>query len=152
MRPSSSGPAIASFGWGREDYDQLAGAVVAGHVIECGTQATGGNFSGFGTIDTSRPLGFPIAEISDDGSVVITKHEGTGGAVTIDTVTAQLVYEVGGPSYLGPDVSSRLDTMTLTQQGPIASRSPASPARRRRRRRRSASTRSAGSATASSSC
>ncbi len=112
------GPAIASFGWGREDYDALAGAVVAGHVIECGTQATGGNFSGFGTIDTSRPLGFPIAEISEDGSVVITKHEGTGGAVTIDTVTAQLVYEVGGPAYLGPDVSSRLDTMTLTQQGP----------------------------------
>ncbi|MDR7085630.1 hypothetical protein J2X11_000469 [Aeromicrobium panaciterrae] len=112
------GPAIASFGWGREDYDALAGAVVAGHVIECGTQATGGNFSGFGTIDTSRPLGFPIAEISDDGSVVITKHEGTGGAVTVDTVTAQLVYEVGGPAYLGPDVSSRLDTMTLTQQSP----------------------------------
>ncbi len=112
------GPAIAEFGWGREDYDALAGAVVAGHVIECGTQATGGNFSGFGSIDTSRPLGFPIAEISEDGSVVVTKHEGTGGAVTIDTVTAQLVYEVGGPSYLGPDVSSRLDTMTLTQQGP----------------------------------
>ncbi|WP_332644904.1 acyclic terpene utilization AtuA family protein [Aeromicrobium sp.] len=112
------GPAIAEFGWGREDHDALAGAVVAGHVIECGTQATGGNFSGFGTIDTSKPLGFPIAEISEDGSVVITKHEGTGGAVTIDTVTAQLVYEVGGPSYLGPDVSTRLDTMTLTQQGP----------------------------------
>ncbi len=112
------GPAIADLGWGREDYDLLAAAVVAGHVIECGTQATGGNFSGFGSIDTSKPLGFPIAEISSDGSVVITKHEGTGGAVTIDTVTAQLVYEVGGPTYLGPDVSARLDTMTLTQEGP----------------------------------
>ena len=112
------GPAIAHFGWGRDDLDQLAGAVVAGHIIECGTQATGGNFSGFREIDTSLPLGFPIAEIDADGSVVITKHEGTGGAVTIDTVTAQLVYEVGGPAYLGPDVSTRLDTITLTQESP----------------------------------
>lgn len=112
------GPAIAEFGWGRDDLDQLAGAVVAGHVIECGTQATGGNFSGFASVDMSTPLGFPIAEISDDGSVVITKHDGTGGAVTVDTVTAQLVYEVGSPAYLGPDVSTRLDTMTLAQEGP----------------------------------
>ncbi|GAA3519253.1 DUF1446 domain-containing protein [Aeromicrobium panaciterrae] len=112
------GPAIAEFGWSRDDFDQLAGAVVAGHVIECGTQATGGNFSGFGTLDMTRPPGFPIAEISADGSVVITKHAGAGGAVTVDTVTAQLVYEVGGPAYLGPDVSARLDSMTLTQQGP----------------------------------
>jgi hypothetical protein len=117
------GPAIAHFGWKRDDLDQLAGAVVAGHVIECGTQATGGNFSGFTALSTGsssgwdRPLGFPIAEISADGSVVITKHDGTGGAVTVDTVTAQLVYEVGGPVYLGPDVSTRLDTMTLTQAG-----------------------------------
>lgn len=112
------GPAIAHFGWGRDDLDQLAGAVVAGHVIECGTQATGGNFSGFANVDMSAPLGFPIAEIAADGSVVITKHEGTGGAVAVDTVTAQLVYEVGGPAYLGPDVTTRLDTMTLTQEGP----------------------------------
>jgi hypothetical protein len=112
------GPAIAEFGWGREDFDQLAGAVVAGHVIECGTQATGGNFSGFTELDMSMPLGFPIAEISADGTVVVTKHEGTGGAVTVDTVTAQLVYEVGSAVYLGPDVSTRLDTMTLTQEAP----------------------------------
>jgi len=112
------GPAISRFGWGRDDLDQLAGAVVAGHVIECGTQATGGNFAGFAALDLSAPLGFPIAEIEADGSVVITKHEGTGGAVTVDTVTAQLVYEVGSPLYLGPDVSTRLDTMTLVQQGP----------------------------------
>lgn len=112
------GPAIAHFGWGRDDLDQLAGAVVAGHVIECGTQATGGNFSGFREIDMNRPLGFPIAELDHLGNSVITKHEGTGGAVTVDTVTAQLVYEVGGPSYLGPDVSTRLDTMTLTQEAP----------------------------------
>lgn len=111
------GPAIAHFGWGRDDLDQLAGAVVAGHVIECGTQATGGNFAGFTTIDMSTPLGFPIAEVAADGSCVITKHEGTGGAVTVDTVTAQLVYEVGSPVYLGPDVSTRLDTMSVKQVG-----------------------------------
>ncbi|MEV7397836.1 acyclic terpene utilization AtuA family protein [Aeromicrobium sp. NPDC092404] len=112
------GPAIAHFGWGRDDLDRLAGAVVAGHVIECGTQATGGNFAGFTNVDMSTALGFPIAEIGEDGSAVITKHAGTGGAVTVDTVTAQLVYEIGGPVYLGPDVSTRLDTMTLTQDGP----------------------------------
>lgn len=112
------GPAIAHFGWGRDDLDRLAGAVVAGHVIECSTQATGGNFAGFTHVDMSTPLGFPIAEVAEDGSVVITKHEGTGGAVTVDTVTAQLVYEVQSPLYLGPDVSTRLDTLTLTQEGP----------------------------------
>ena len=112
------GPAIAHHGWGRDDLDALAGAVVAGHVIECGTQATGGNFSGFTSIDLSVPLGFPIAEVAADGSCVITKHDGTGGAVTVDTVTAQLMYEVGGPVYLGPDVSTRLDTMSVTHDGP----------------------------------
>ena len=112
------GPAIAHFGWGRDDLDALAGAVVAGHVIECGTQATGGNFAGFKDVDMSTSLGFPIAEITADGSVVITKHDGTGGGVTVDTVTAQLVYEVAGPVYLGPDVSTRLDTMVLAQEGP----------------------------------
>ncbi|MBC7594633.1 MAG: DUF1446 domain-containing protein, partial [Kineosporiaceae bacterium] len=111
------GPAIAHFGWEREDFDKLAGAVVAGHIIECGTQASGGNFSGFTSIDLGRP-GFPIAEISDDGSLVITKHSGTSGAVTVDTVTAQLVYEITGEAYLGPDVTTHLDTMTLTQSGP----------------------------------
>ncbi|MGH3331242.1 MAG: acyclic terpene utilization AtuA family protein, partial [Nocardioidaceae bacterium] len=87
------GPAVAHFGWDTTAYDELAGAVVAGHVIECGTQATGGNFSGFRSIrPDTRPIGFPLAEISADGSSVITKHAGTGGAVTTDTVTAQLVY------------------------------------------------------------
>ncbi|MEH3033923.1 MAG: DUF1446 domain-containing protein [Aeromicrobium erythreum] len=112
------GPAIHAHGWGRDDLDQLAGALVAGHVIECGTQATGGNFSGFRGIDTTRPLGFPIAEIAADGTSVITKHETHGGAVTVDTVTAQLVYEVGGPAYLNPDVVAHLDTVRLTQDGP----------------------------------
>ncbi|WP_167006908.1 acyclic terpene utilization AtuA family protein [Mumia sp. ZJ430] len=113
------GPAIHAYGWGREDYDALAGAVVAGHVVECGAQATGGNFSGFATLDPKVLLhpGFPIAEVAADGSSVITKHEGTGGAVTVDTVTAQLVYEIGGPAYAGPDVVTHLDSIVLTQDG-----------------------------------
>ena len=116
------GPAIAHHGWGRDDFDALAGAVVAGHVIECGTQATGGNFAGFtrlmaeGAFD--RPLGFPIAEIDADGSFVITKHEGTGGAVTVDTVTAQLMYEIQGEQYLNPDVTTHFSTIQLSQEGP----------------------------------
>jgi hypothetical protein len=113
------GPAIAHFGWTRTSYDELAGATVAGHVIECGTQATGGNFSGFRDLPLdARPLGFPLAEIAADGSCVITKHDGTGGMVTVDTVTAQLMYEVQGPTYLGPDVTTRLDTIVLADDGP----------------------------------
>ncbi|HVV22444.1 MAG TPA: acyclic terpene utilization AtuA family protein, partial [Pseudonocardiaceae bacterium] len=111
------GPAAAHFGWSRTDHDALAGATVAGHVIECGAQATGGNYSFFTELpDMGRP-GFPIAEIDADGSAVITKHPGTGGAVTVETVTAQLLYEIGGPRYLGPDVTSRFDTITLTGDG-----------------------------------
>lgn len=112
------GPAAAHFGWARDDFDRLAGAVVAGHVIECGTQATGGNFSWFTEIpDLTRP-GFPIAEIADDGSSVITKHPGTGGAVTVDTVTAQLLYEITGGRYAGPDVTARMDSIRLSDDGP----------------------------------
>ncbi|MGV9739834.1 acyclic terpene utilization AtuA family protein [Nocardia farcinica] len=112
------GPAAAHFGWGRTDYDALAGAVVAGHIIECGTQATGGNYAFFTELpDLGRP-GFPIAEIRRDGSSVITKHAGTGGAVTVDTVEAQLMYEIQGARYAGPDVTARLDSIRLTQEGP----------------------------------
>lgn len=112
------GPAIAHFDWQRTDYDRLAGAVVAGHVIECGTQATGGNFAFFTELpDLGRP-GFPLAEIRADGSSVITKHAGSGGAVTVDTVAAQLMYEIQGARYAGPDVTTRLDTVELTADGP----------------------------------
>ncbi|WP_028479425.1 acyclic terpene utilization AtuA family protein [Nocardia sp. CNY236] len=112
------GPAAAHFGWDRTDYDRLAGAVVAGHVIECGTQATGGNYAFFTELaDLGRP-GFPIAEIRADGSSVITKHARTGGAVTLDTVEAQLMYEIQGARYAGPDVTTRLDTIRLDQDGP----------------------------------
>jgi hypothetical protein len=112
------GPAVAHFGWTLESYDELAAAVVAGHVIECGTQATGGNFSGFLSLpNRDRPLGFPIAELEADGSCVITKHAGTGGAVTVDTVTAQLVYEIQSTYYLNPDVTVDLASLTLEQAG-----------------------------------
>lgn len=112
------GPAAAHFGWARTDYDRLAGAIAAGHVIECGAQATGGNYSFFTELaDLTRP-GFPLAEIYPDGSSVITKHPGTGGAVTIGTVTAQLLYEIGGARYANPDATLRLDTVALSADGP----------------------------------
>ncbi len=112
------GPAVAHHGWTPQQYDELAGAVVAGHVLECGTQATGGNFSGFAGLDRSRPLGFPVAEIAADGSSVITKQAGTGGGVTVDTVTAQLVYEIQSTRYVGPDVTVDLASIQLSDAGP----------------------------------
>jgi hypothetical protein len=112
------GPAIAHHGWSRTSYDELAGAVVAGHIIECGTQATGGNFSGFLDLDRdARPLGFPVAEIDTDGSFVVTKQPGTGGLVSLDTVTAQLLYEVQSTHYLGPDVTTDLASIRLAEDG-----------------------------------
>ncbi|MGW3861844.1 acyclic terpene utilization AtuA family protein [Streptomyces sp. NPDC005047] len=112
-----TGPAAAHFGWAATDYDRLAGAVVAGHLLECGAQTTGGNYAFFQDGDVRRP-GFPLAEIHADGTSVITKHDGTGGFVDTGTVTAQLLYETGGARYAGPDVTARLDTVRLTQDGP----------------------------------
>jgi hypothetical protein len=112
------GPAAAHFGWGRRDHDRLAGAVAAGHVIECGAQATGGNYSFFTEIPDLDHAGFPLAEIRSDGSSVITKHPGTGGQVSIGTVTAQLLYEINGARYANPDVTARFDTIKLCQDGP----------------------------------
>ncbi|WP_128983971.1 acyclic terpene utilization AtuA family protein [Streptomyces roseicoloratus] len=115
-----TGPAQWFFGWGPEAYDELAGAVVAGHVLECGTQATGGNYAFFTDHDPAvlRRPGFPLAELHADGSAVITKHPGTGGVVDVGTVTAQLLYETAGARYPGPDVTARLDSVRLTQEGP----------------------------------
>jgi Acyclic terpene utilisation family protein AtuA len=112
------GPAAAHFGWGRTDYDQLAGAVAAGHIIECGAQATGGNYAFFTEIDDLTHPGFPLAEVRADGSSVITKHPGTGGAVSVGTVTAQMLYEITGARYANPDVTLRVDTIQLSTQGP----------------------------------
>lgn len=114
------GPAAHFHGWTPTQYDALAGAVVAGHVIECGTQAVGGNFSGFLSLPAAareQKMGFPLAEIAADGSCVITKHAGTGGAVTVDTVTAQLVYEIQSAHYLNPDVTTHLESIEIAQAG-----------------------------------
>ena len=120
------GPAAWHHGWQPGDLDALAGATVAGHLLECGAQVTGGNFSLFADLldapgarpDLFDKVGFPLAEIAEDGSCVITKHPGTGGAVTVATVTEQLLYECTGVAYGGPDVISRFDTVTLTQKAP----------------------------------
>jgi hypothetical protein len=112
------GPAAWWFGWQRQDWDKLAGAAVAGHIIECGAQATGGNYSFIEEVPSFLNVGYPIAEIFADGSFVITKHPGTGGLVSIDTVKAQLLYEVRGPKYLTPDVAARFDTIEISQEGP----------------------------------
>jgi len=112
------GPAAWWHGWDRTDFDRLAGAVIAGHVIECGPQACGGNYSFLSEITDRRYPGFPIAEVAADGSSVITKHDGTGGLVSPGTVTAQLLYEIDGPAYLGPDVVSHFDSVALAQAGP----------------------------------
>ncbi len=118
------GPAAWHHGWQRSDVDQLAGGVVAGHVIECSAQATGGNYSFFHEIDGHDEIGgrarfgFPWAEVAADGSCVIGKHDGTGGVVNVETVTSQLLYEIGGPEYLGPDVTARFDTIGVEQVGP----------------------------------
>ncbi len=111
------GPAAAHFGWARTDYDALAGAVAAGHIIECGAQATGGNYAFFTEVADLTHAGFPLAEIYPDGSSIITKHRGTGGAVTVGTVTAQLLYEIGGARYPNPDVTLRVDTIELSEEG-----------------------------------
>ncbi len=114
----AAGPAAWWHGWRRDDWDALAGAVLAGHVIECGPQATGGNYSFLDEIADRRYPGFPVAEIAADGSSVITKHDGTGGLVSVGTVTAQLLYEIAGPAYLGPDVVAHFDTVRVGQAGP----------------------------------
>lgn len=96
------GPAAWWHAWAPADWDRLAGAVVAGYVIECGPQATGGNYAFLDEITDRRYPGFPIGEVAEDGSSVITKHPGTGGLVSVGTVTAQLLYEIAEPAYLGP--------------------------------------------------
>jgi hypothetical protein len=112
------GPAMWRFGWQRDDWDRLAAAVVAGHVIECSAQCTGGNYSFLDEVPSLEHPGFPIAEMHEDGSFVITKHPGTDGLVSVGTVTAQLLYEISSPRYANPDVVARFDTIRLEQEGP----------------------------------
>lgn len=111
------GPAAWKFGWERDNYDALAGALAAGHIIECGVQCCGGNYAFFEEVPSFRNMGYPIAEIEADGSFTVTKHEGTGGLISVGTVTAQLLYEISSPAYLNPDVVAHFDTMRIEQVG-----------------------------------
>jgi hypothetical protein len=112
-------PLVHEFGWGMDDYDKLGAAIVAGHIIECGTQCTGGNFSRWRDVPDMANIGYPIVEGYADGTFVITKPQGTGGLVDVDTVTAQLLYEIGDPSrYITPDVVADFTTLSLEQVGP----------------------------------
>jgi hypothetical protein len=111
------GPAAWKFNWQRTDYDALAGALAAGHVIECGQQATGGNYAFFQEVPSFDNPGYPIAEIEANGNFTITKHPGTGGLVSVGTVKSQLLYEIGDPAYKNPDVIGHFDTLTIEQTG-----------------------------------
>jgi hypothetical protein len=112
------GPAAWHHQWRPENFNALAGAVIAGHVVECGAQVTGGNYSFFSEVKGMDRVGFPWVEVAEDGSSVVGKHDGTGGEVSIGTVTSQLLYEIGSPSYLGPDVTARFDTIRLEEIAP----------------------------------
>lgn len=111
------GPAAWKFNWQRDDYDALAGALAAGHIIECGAQCCGGNYAFFEEVPSYRDVGYPIAEIEADGAFTITKHPGTGGLVSVGTVIAQLLYEISTPAYYNPDVVAHFDTMKIEQTG-----------------------------------
>jgi hypothetical protein len=109
---------IHEFGWAADDWNRLAAGIVAGHIIECGTQCTGGNFTDWHKVKSYSNLGFPLVEVLADGTFTVTKHPGTGGLVSVHTVSEQLLYEMGAPQYLAPDCIARFDSIRLTQDGP----------------------------------
>jgi hypothetical protein len=111
-------PMIHEFGWAADDWDRIAAGIVAGHIIECGTQCTGGNFTDWRKVKTYSNLGFPLVEVAADGTFTVTKHPGTGGLVSVHTVSEQLLYEMGTPQYLAPDCIARFDSIRLAQDGP----------------------------------
>lgn len=111
-------PMLHEFGWPADDWNRLAAGTIAGHIIECGAQCTGGNFSRWWEVPDLWNAGYPIVEAREDGCFVVTKHEGTGGMVTVDTVAEQLVYEMGDPaSYVTPDVTADFTSIRLRQDG-----------------------------------
>jgi hypothetical protein len=112
------GPLIHEFGWGAHDYDQLAAGTLAGHLLECGAQVTGGTFTDWKSVPAWENIGFPVGECHADGTLVITKPEGTGGLVSVGTVAEQLLYEVSDPSdYIVTDVRCDFSAVELTQAG-----------------------------------
>ncbi len=111
-------PMIWEFGWAPDDWDRVAAGIVAGHIIECGTQTTGGNFTDWRTVPSFSNIGYPIIEADADGTFVVTKHDGTGGLVNVHTVSEQLLYEMGTPEYLSPDCIAHFDSVQLAQEGP----------------------------------
>uniref|UniRef100_A0A832MJB9 DUF1446 domain-containing protein n=1 Tax=Eiseniibacteriota bacterium TaxID=2212470 RepID=A0A832MJB9_UNCEI len=111
-------PMIHAFGWAPDDWDRLAAGIVAGHIVECGAQSTGGNFTDWRRVPRFEAIGYPVLEVFPDGSFVVTKHGGTGGAVTVRTVKEQLVYEMGDPrAYITPDVVADFGSIRLEQAG-----------------------------------
>jgi hypothetical protein len=109
---------IHEFGWAADDWNRLAAGIVAGHIIECGTQCTGGNFTDWQKVKSLSNLGFPLVEAFPDGTFAVTKHPGTGGLVSVHSVSEQLLYEMGTPQYLAPDCIARFDSIRLAQDGP----------------------------------
>lgn len=111
-------PMIHAFDWAPDDWDRLASGIVAGHIVECGAQSTGGNFTDWRNVKNFAGIGYPVIEVSHDGSFVVTKHAGTGGSVTVRTVKEQLVYEMGDPrGYITPDVVADFGSIRLEQAG-----------------------------------
>ena len=114
------GACIHAFGWQPDDHDSLAAGTLAGHILECGTQATGGNFTDWHLVaDTLDHIGYPICEIAADGTIEISKPEGTGGIVSVGSIAEQMVYEIGDPrAYIVPDVVCDVSEVQITQKGP----------------------------------
>ena len=111
-------PLIHEFGWSMDDYDKLAAGTVMGHILECGAQCTGGNYCDWRSVPDFARIGYPIVEAKADGTFTVTKHEGTGGLGTVDTVVSQIMYELGDPkNYLGPDCKSDFTTIQMEQDG-----------------------------------
>ena len=109
---------LHAFKWSPQDWDKLAAGIIAGHLLECGCQVTGGNFTDWQQVSDFKEMGYPIVEMAADGTFVITKHPASGGMVSVDTVREQLVYEMGDPhNYITPDVVCDFSTLKLTQQG-----------------------------------
>lgn len=111
-------PMMHEFGWAEDDYDRIAAGIVAGHIIECGTQCCGGNFTDWRTVPSFDNMGYPLVEAYPDGSFVVCKHPDSGGLINVHTVTEQLLYEMGDPAYLAPDCIARFDSIKLREDGP----------------------------------